>query len=1098
MIWHHLCIFCNRMRVFITIICLLGGMLQAEGRGHTAVSLRSKSNLSLHVKENSDSTSEFVHGSIKGIHKTQNNDPFLSPGIDIGTSKICQFSNKYFVAMKPDARVYDKVVWDLGEPSNVDNIQVINNDNSGNDLWMNSRNINYATIGAKTISLTFYPRGASPVTFSSPILVYPRPAPPVPVPANFCLGATATPLDAVKTEPTLVWYIANPAGGFSIYNNTSGPLSPIPSTASIGKTEYQVTQVSSDGCESVRVSLWVEILSAPTAAPSANNPVYCQDEIAVPLSVTSTLPASTKAVWYDIPNPSAGYAPLTTAPTPGTSAADVPGKDFYVRVESTIGCGESPMTTITVKVNPKPTAPVVPSLTACQNGIVNLTATIPPPPSAAQIPEFWGTNATGGTPSTPTMPSTASSGTQTFYVGYRDANTGCRSNRTPITLTVFPLPDATISGSTTICQNDAAPLTLRASGGLPPNYTFTYEETGSAAGQISVPADASGQFVINNISTSSSGAKTIRLLSVTDGRCNTPYTTKSAIVTIKPNPSASLTLNTPTVCEGDAAPQLTFTGSGGVGTYTFTYAVSNMTGDQNISSGTGGIAVLSVNTSTPITARTYELKRVSYTDGVTCSTPYTGITHSVTIHPKPTIGVAIDGALDPNPRYCQSSIAPTLRFTAPTGSAPFTFTYTTQTGSGAPVTSTADPLATPTMSIPTSTPGITRYTPISIKDANGCVRNLSGVVTVEILPTPSATISASTSAVCQNDPVAPSVIFTGSIGSSSYSPAYSFEYDINGVNKTPITSATGNNTKTETLQTSTVGTFAYTLKKVSYTIGTTTCSFDPVSSSATIKVNPLPTATLTGPSASILICKDGSRPALTFDGDIGRPPYTFDFTRNGLAQTVSGSPSYTERVSTNVVGNIKYQLTRVTDANGCRQAATGTVDIEVAPIPTVNAGPDVWIMSGQKAVLKATAGNANGLLFAWSPASLVDDPGRLQPAASPLSTTRFTLTVTSDKGCENADDVLVTVLLRPEIPNTFTPNGDGANDRWEIPNLSSYPNAIVEVYNTAGQPVFRSTGFYTPWDGTRNGRPLPVGTYYYVINTNFNNEKRSGFITLLR
>jgi len=108
------------------------------------------------------------------------------------------------------------------------------------------------------------------------------------------------------------------------------------------------------------------------------------------------------------------------------------------------------------------------------------------------------------------------------------------------------------------------------------------------------------------------------------------------------------------------------------------------------------------------------------------------------------------------------------------------------------------------------------------------------------------------------------------------------------------------------------------------------------------------------------------------------------------------------------------------------------------------------------------------------------------------------LNVTSDKGCENTDDVLVTVLLRPEIPNTFTPNGDGANDRWEIPNLSSYPSAIVEVYNTAGQPVFRSTGFYTPWDGTRNGRPLPVGTYYYVINTNFNNEKRSGFITLLR
>ena len=221
------------MRVFVTIVCLLGRMMHAEGHVHTDFSLRSYVNLSPVVNENSDSTSEIVQRSVEIGQKIPINDPLLSPGIDIGTSKICQFSNKYFVAMKPDARIYDRVEWNLGEPGNPENVQVKNNDNSGNDLWMNSRNINYATIGPKTISLTFYPQGGSPLTFTAPIIVYPRPAPPVPVPADFCLGATATPLSAVKTEPTLVWYVANPAGGFSIYNNTSGPSSPIPSTSAI-------------------------------------------------------------------------------------------------------------------------------------------------------------------------------------------------------------------------------------------------------------------------------------------------------------------------------------------------------------------------------------------------------------------------------------------------------------------------------------------------------------------------------------------------------------------------------------------------------------------------------------------------------------------------------------------------------------------------------------------------------------------------------------------------------------------------------------------------------------------------------------------------
>jgi gliding motility-associated-like protein len=401
-------------------------------------------------------------------------------------------------------------------------------------------------------------------------------------------------------------------------------------------------------------------------------------------------------------------------------------------------------------------------------------------------------------------------------------------------------------------------------------------------------------------------------------------------------------------------------------------------------------------------------------------------------------------------------------------------------------------LASPTINIPTNVPGIRTFRPLEIRDANGCKRDLSGItpLTVEILAMPDATITTSNSGVCKAG-TTPSIVFTGSLGT----PSYLFEYDINGNNQTPVSS---NSAQTHTLNapTSVDGIFTYKLNAVSYTVGTTTCK-KPLSATVTITVHPLPVASLNTPATNIQVCKDDAKPQFSFNGTSGTAPYTFEYTRNGSALTASGV-THLEKVNTNIAENIQYRLIGISDANGCRQTATGSVDVEVAPIPVVNAGPNIWIMSGQDALLNANASNAMGMTYQWSPPMFVDDPTKLQPLARPLSTTTFTIKATSNKGCSNSSSVLVTVLFQPEIPNTFTPNNDGANDRWEIKNLESYPNAVVEVYNTAGQVVFKNTGFYTPWDGTRNGRQLPIGTYYYVIHTRFNNVKRSGFITLLR
>lgn len=98
----------------------------------------------------------------------------------------------------------------------------------------------------------------------------------------------------------------------------------------------------------------------------------------------------------------------------------------------------------------------------------------------------------------------------------------------------------------------------------------------------------------------------------------------------------------------------------------------------------------------------------------------------------------------------------------------------------------------------------------------------------------------------------------------------------------------------------------------------------------------------------------------------------------------------------------------------------------------------------------------------------------------------------------NVITVSVTVPEKIVVPNTFTPNGDGYNDTWYIPGLLSYTNCTINIYNRYGAMVYRSVGYQHPWDGTSNGKAVPSGVYYYVIDTRSSSGKLSGEVTVLR
>lgn len=107
--------------------------------------------------------------------------------------------------------------------------------------------------------------------------------------------------------------------------------------------------------------------------------------------------------------------------------------------------------------------------------------------------------------------------------------------------------------------------------------------------------------------------------------------------------------------------------------------------------------------------------------------------------------------------------------------------------------------------------------------------------------------------------------------------------------------------------------------------------------------------------------------------------------------------------------------------------------------------------------------------------------------------------------CGISKDTLVLAIsdcsgFQADIPNLFTPNSDGKNDVFVIPNLAVlYPECSVKIYNRWGGLMFESEGYTQSWDGTYKGENVPMGTYFYHIELNdASSTELNGAISIIR
>uniref|UniRef100_UPI004047EE97 T9SS type B sorting domain-containing protein n=1 Tax=Algoriphagus sp. TaxID=1872435 RepID=UPI004047EE97 len=84
------------------------------------------------------------------------------------------------------------------------------------------------------------------------------------------------------------------------------------------------------------------------------------------------------------------------------------------------------------------------------------------------------------------------------------------------------------------------------------------------------------------------------------------------------------------------------------------------------------------------------------------------------------------------------------------------------------------------------------------------------------------------------------------------------------------------------------------------------------------------------------------------------------------------------------------------------------------------------------------------------------------------------------------------------ITNTYSPNGDGANDAWGVPELRFYEGVRIQIFNSGGSRLFYTENPDIRWDGTYNGKEMPVGSYYWVIEVIETGEMRRGMLNLIR
>lgn len=169
---------------------------------------------------------------------------------------------------------------------------------------------------------------------------------------------------------------------------------------------------------------------------------------------------------------------------------------------------------------------------------------------------------------------------------------------------------------------------------------------------------------------------------------------------------------------------------------------------------------------------------------------------------------------------------------------------------------------------------------------------------------------------------------------------------------------------------------------------------------------------------------------------------------------------------------------------GCNNVKTNVLAFIEPPDP----GKDQTVFQNDIATLTAVGAGTWAQLGNFPTTAVLATPAALQTTVSGLTNVgKYSFTRANAAGC--LDTVYVNVVPKTlDIPTVITPNGDGKNDTFVIPNIDLFPGTQLYIVNRWGNEVYRSENYNNTW----SGQGLNEGTYYYVLNRK---EPNGGYTT---
>ncbi|GAB3915521.1 hypothetical protein GCM10028826_30750 [Mucilaginibacter boryungensis] len=952
--------------------------------------------------------------------------------------------------------------------------------------------------------------------------------------ANGCPGPTFTYTVTVNPTPTVTSassaVVCNgTAQAYTITSNVSGAtfswsraaITGISNAAVTGQTSNTITELLTNttaapiavpytiiplynGCAGTPFTYTVTVNPTPVVTNNPLSQTVCSQTGSIAVNLTSNV-SGVIFKWVGVATAQvSGFTTSGTGNIPSQillNTGTTQGTLTYTITPYYNGCPGTPADYI-ITINPKPSTPSASSNSpVCENSVLNLTTPAVSGASYAWIgPNGFTSNAQNPTINNATL---AAGGTYSLLVTVN----GCTSNVGSVNVVVVPTPAAPkassnsplCSGSTLILNaNNIAGATYSWTG--PNGFTSNVQNptisnvTAAAGGVYSVTATVNGctsiagttTVIVNTIpgaptttsNTPVCEGSTISLsvtsipgltytwtgpnnffsnlpnpsipaasqanagtyyVTATAGNCTGVPTAVNVVVDATPvNPVASS--NSP-VCAGDP---ITLTSS------TFIGAVYKWTGPNGFSSTLQNPVI----TGAALTnTGTYTVSITAPGCSVTASAATAVVVNQIPI--APTAGSNSPVCVGDNLNLTASGIAgATYKWTGPNG-----FSSTLQN----PIISNASANAAGTYSVTVT--------------VNSCTS--AAATTKVIMSKPEQAIAGNDQVVCVNNP---KVILAGSIIGDNNNGVWT-------------TSGTGTFSPSNT---SLSGTYSpspadMAAGSVTLTLSSTNnggCSIS--SSSFKVIINPTPIVSAGG---NKLMC--AADPTVNVKGSIiyatgGR--WTTSGTGTFIPSDREINVNYMPSTADKAGGSVK--LTLSSTGNNCI-AVTDAMTLTITPSPTINLPEVKYVLQGQNIIMDPQVTGSN-VEYLWTPASYLSSSTTRAPVLKATESQLYTLRVTGLGGCFVEKQIMVNVLKPIIPPNTFTPNGDGINDLWTIKELSDYPGAQVSIFNRYGIRLFYSRGYGIPWDGTYNGKPVPFGTYYYLIDIGIYGSPLSGYVTVIR